>query len=324
MIQPLVSVLTPVYNGEKYLAECIESVMKQDYANWEYIIVNNCSTDKTYEIASYYAELDGRIRVECNATHVGLIENHNIALRCASQGSKYCKIVSADDWIYPECISKMVDLAENYPRVAIIGCYALTSVGVKHVGLNPKESVFEGKEVCRWQLMGDSQVMGAPTCFLYRTDVVREKVPFFPNNLPSADLAACYNTLVNHDFGFVHQILAYERIHEQAQSTKQAKLRAFSLDRLACVIEYGPLYLSKEEYKRRKQELLDFYYDDVLAAELIKCRKKEFWDYHSERLNNLGIKLNKIKLIKAAAYRIMNNMANPLQSIKKLREYLRA
>jgi glycosyltransferase involved in cell wall biosynthesis len=51
MEQPLVSVLTPVYNGEPYLGECIESVLNQTYQNFEYIIVNNCSKDRTLEIA---------------------------------------------------------------------------------------------------------------------------------------------------------------------------------------------------------------------------------------------------------------------------------
>ena len=45
--EPLVSVVTPVYNGDKYLADCVESVLKQTYQNWEYVIVNNCSTDRT-------------------------------------------------------------------------------------------------------------------------------------------------------------------------------------------------------------------------------------------------------------------------------------
>src|SRR4030095_4995561 len=63
---PLVSVVTPVYNGERYLAECIESVLAQTYQNWEYIIVNNCSTDRTREIGESYGRKDERIRIHNN------------------------------------------------------------------------------------------------------------------------------------------------------------------------------------------------------------------------------------------------------------------
>jgi glycosyltransferase involved in cell wall biosynthesis len=49
--QPLVSVVTPVYNGAEYLRQCIESVLAQSYENWDYLIVNNCSKDRTLEIA---------------------------------------------------------------------------------------------------------------------------------------------------------------------------------------------------------------------------------------------------------------------------------
>ena len=61
--QPLISVVTPVYNTEKYLAECIASVLGQTYQNWEYVIVNNCSTDKSLEIAQRYVQEIPRIRV---------------------------------------------------------------------------------------------------------------------------------------------------------------------------------------------------------------------------------------------------------------------
>ena len=53
---PQVSVVTPVYNGGEYLAQCIESVISQSYGNWEYIIVDNCSTDNSLDIANTYAE----------------------------------------------------------------------------------------------------------------------------------------------------------------------------------------------------------------------------------------------------------------------------
>src|SRR4030067_2974473 len=115
--EPLVTVLTPVYNGEGYLAECIESVLKQDYRHWEYIIVNNCSTDRTLEIASSYASRDPRIRIVTNPSFVGVIENHNIAFGLIPIDSKYCKVVSADDWLAPECLSSLVRVAEAFPSV---------------------------------------------------------------------------------------------------------------------------------------------------------------------------------------------------------------
>ena len=61
--EPLVSVVTPVYNGADFLEECIESVLKQTYGNFEYLIVNNCSKDRTLDIALSYAQKDSRIRV---------------------------------------------------------------------------------------------------------------------------------------------------------------------------------------------------------------------------------------------------------------------
>ncbi|MGE0406800.1 MAG: glycosyltransferase family 2 protein, partial [Candidatus Korobacteraceae bacterium] len=60
---PLVSIITPVYNGEEFLVECIESVLAQTYQNWEYIIVNNHSKDRSLEIAEEYARRDPRVRV---------------------------------------------------------------------------------------------------------------------------------------------------------------------------------------------------------------------------------------------------------------------
>ena len=112
MKQPLVSVVTPVYNEEKNLAECIESVLAQTYPNWEYVIVNNCSTDRSLQIAQSYAAQDKRIRVCDNREFLRAISNQNHALRQISSESKYCKVVLGDDWIFPECLTKMVELAE--------------------------------------------------------------------------------------------------------------------------------------------------------------------------------------------------------------------
>ena len=65
---PLVSVITPFYNTREYLAECIESVLRQTYTNWEYIFVNNCSTDGSEEIVQQLRAIDSRTRCVLSTT----------------------------------------------------------------------------------------------------------------------------------------------------------------------------------------------------------------------------------------------------------------
>ena len=91
--QPLISVVTPVYNGGKYLSQCIESVLAQTYRNWEYIIVDNCSSDRSLDIVKSRARKDTRIRIHNNQEFVGAIENHNNAFRQISTQSKYYKVL---------------------------------------------------------------------------------------------------------------------------------------------------------------------------------------------------------------------------------------
>src|SRR5206468_9807198 len=156
--EPLVSVVTPVYNGQPYLRECIESVLSQTYTNWDYTIVNNCSTDGTLRIAEEYAARNSRIRIHNNETFVRVIASHNIAFRQISPQSEYCKVVAADDWLFPECLERMVDLAARHPSVAIVGAYGLygqPGVGVAWVGLPyPSAVVPGGREACRLRQIG--------------------------------------------------------------------------------------------------------------------------------------------------------------------------
>jgi glycosyltransferase involved in cell wall biosynthesis len=75
--EPLVSIVTPVFNGAKYLSECIESALHQTYRNWDYTVIDNCSTDESLIIAQKYAARDARIRVVTNGRFLSILENHN-------------------------------------------------------------------------------------------------------------------------------------------------------------------------------------------------------------------------------------------------------
>jgi glycosyltransferase involved in cell wall biosynthesis len=314
---PLVTVLTPVFNGEKFLAECINTILAQTYTNWEYVIVNNCSTDKTLEIAQAYAKKDKRIRVISNKSHVGAIANYNIAFRQIPSQSKYCKVVAADDWLYPECLSRMVQLAEEHPSVAIVGAYTLNSKEVNWVGLPIERSVFKGSEVCRLHLLGGPFVIGPPTSVLFRADIIRSEEEFYHGSSLGADEDAYYRVLKDRDFGFVHQILSYERLHEESLGYTRGYLRGFALERVAYVATYGRSFLSDEEYNRRYDEMLKWYYFDVLASAFIKGYPKVFWNFHKDRLNEIGIKFDRIKFLKALVGKVTDLLANPKQTVEK-------
>jgi len=209
--QPLVSIVTPAYNEETFLPECIESVLSQTYQNWEYTIVNNCSSDKTLEIAQRYAKKDSRIRVHDNERFLAMIPNHNVAIRQISPESKYCKVVLADDWIYPRCLEEMVKVAEAYPSVGIVSAFEKCGEQIRITGLPAGQRLVVGKEASRQFLLDKLLLFGSQNSVMYRADLVRTRDPFYLETEMYADFESCFALLKKSDLGFVHEILTFSR-----------------------------------------------------------------------------------------------------------------
>jgi len=325
--EPLVSVLTPVYNGDRFLGECIESVLKQRYTNYEYIILNNCSTDNTYDIAVAYAQQDRRIRVHNNDTFLAVIDNHNLAFSLISQGAKYCKVVSADDFIFPDCLRQMVQCGEANPSVGIVGSYQLSGNYIKWQGYHYPQAVFAGPELCRHMFLLRQEYvrgegvfgLGSPSSLLYRTDLIRESGgQFYPNASPHADISACFKCLHKCDFGFVYQVLSYERTHEATQTSASKKINRYLSATLNDLIQYGPLYLEKTELEVKIKEYLDVYYQLLATNYFIGHRGKEFWNYHKGRLEELGYPFSRAMLLKGVARKLGAEVVSPGRAIRKV------
>lgn len=318
--EPLVSVLTPVYNGEDFLAECIESVLKQTYQNYEYVIVNNCSTDRTLAVSKQYAKQDSRIRIHNNEVFVPVIENHNIAFSLMSPAAKYCKVVSADDFLFPECIARLVECAEANPAAGMIGSYQLSGTSIRWQGFSYPKALISGVDLCRQMFLGGDKEFGfgTPTSLLYRADLVRASNAFYPNSSPHADTSACFSALRSSDFGFVYQVLSYERKHRNTQSYRSAQINRYSSACLNDLVHYGPLYLSDKELKQELNAILDDYHRFLAVNWLIGFRDKDFWSYHETRLRELGFPLRRSALVKAALIAVFRKILNPEQAIRKL------
>lgn len=313
--QPFVSVVTPVFNAEKYLSECIESILAQTYENWEYVIINNRSTDRSLEIAQSYAENDPRIRIHNNKEHLSLLQNWNHALRQISSESKYCKIVHADDWLFPDCITRMVELAESNPNVGIIGSYRLEETKVSCDGLPYSSKVVSGRMISRYALLGtlgSSYIFGSPTTLLFRSDLVRARKSFYNESNLHADTESCYDLLQEYDFGFVHQVLSYTRRHNESQTSFVRRLNTYTPSDLIMFKKYGPVYLSNQEFNEFFAKRIKNYYK-FLGKSVFHRKGKEFWNYHKKELIKIGHPISAVKLCKSAFIVLYNRLLDKLK-----------
>lgn len=137
--QPLVSVLMTAYNREKYIEDAIDSVLESTYSNFELIIVDDCSTDRTVEIIRNYEKNDTRIKVHINKQNLGDYPNRNKAASYAK--GKYLKYVDADDKIYPWGLEILVFYMERNPDAGFGLCSIPSNPSVSFpVVLPPREA----------------------------------------------------------------------------------------------------------------------------------------------------------------------------------------
>jgi glycosyltransferase involved in cell wall biosynthesis len=317
--RPLVSIVTPVYNNAEHIAECIESVLAQTYDNWDYTIVNNCSTDESGEIARRYAAKDKRIRVRDNAQFLRAVQNHNHALRQISLESKYSKIVFADDWVYPRCLEEMVGLAEEHPSVGIVGAYGLEEFRIAWSGLNYAERVIRGREICRRMFLENLYVFGTSNSVLYRSDLVRSRDPFYNESNFHADREACVLLLKNCDFGFVHQVLTFKRLGAGSLTLSVSwDLMTHFGCMLSTLVAHGADYLNDEEYSFCLNRLLSEYYNFLAVSALRGRRDSKFWDYQKQKLNET-VGFSRARLLRAILSRTCRMVLNPYETMEKLR-----
>ena len=117
-----ISVIMPVYNSERYLPIAIEAILAQTFRDFEFIIVNDGSTDRSFEIIQRFQEKDSRIRI-LDLSHQGITKSLNSAMRIA-QG-KYIARMDADDISMPERFEKQYQYMEAHPEIAVCGAGAL-------------------------------------------------------------------------------------------------------------------------------------------------------------------------------------------------------
>jgi hypothetical protein len=227
-------------------------------------------------------------------------------MRLISPHSRYCKVIHADDLLFPDCIHQMVAVAEGHPSVGIVGAYRVDEDRVNLDDMPYPASVVSGREMCRRRLTGGADMFGSPTSIMYRADLVRGRKDFYNEDNPHADTEVCFELLRATDFGFVHQVLTYTRRHNEAETSAARRLNTHKVSHLLHAARYGPVYLKDEEHPRLMRRAKKTYYRflgktiaQILTGREAQCGIKEFVGYHAKAAAGLGHPLNYARLLGA-------------------------
>lgn len=158
---PLVSVIMPAYCAENYLAAAIESVLLQTYENWELLILDDCSIDRTVEIAAHYAGLDARIRLLRNPQNMGVAKTRNRGFDLAA--GTWIALLDSDDVWHREKLEKQLAVAEHTGAEIIYCSYAMTDESGAHL------SDFLVPETTDYEAMLRKSVLSCSTVLLHRS-----------------------------------------------------------------------------------------------------------------------------------------------------------
>src|SRR5271157_4170261 len=296
----------------------METVLAQTYQTWDFTIVNNCSTDKTLEIAWEYAARDSRIRIHNNTAFLPAIANHNVAFRQISGASKYAKAVFADDWLFPECLERMVSVMEANPSVGIVGAYGLRGGTVMWTGLPYPSTVVSGHDICRLRFLEGPYLLGTPTSHLIRSDLVFARSPFYDESILHADTDACMDLMRVSDFGFVHQVLTYFRDWPDSRTARSEWLNTLIAGELHDLIKYGEYFLTAEEFERCLKNHVWRYYR-FLAVSALQGRDREFWDYHERQFAETGMQLSRLRVARSLVVVLQDMVLNPKRTFDQIR-----
>jgi glycosyltransferase involved in cell wall biosynthesis len=284
MTQPAVSVVTPFHNTGRWLAQCIESVLAQSFGDYEYLLIDNASTDDGREIAERYGRLDRRIRVIATDRLLPQVANYNFALSRISPETSHCNIVQADDWIFPEFLGASLKLAKKHPDIALVSSFALEGTGVVQTGIPVDRPVMPGREACRGFFRTRLYGFGSPTAQLWRADLVRGRQAFYDDRAaPFEDADVCFELLDGRSFGFVHQVLSYTRRQEGSIFDRLDGFGWLEAFRLVTLRRWGRRYLSEAEYEALHEDWWRDY-RAVLVEGKARAAGDEFWSFHTRMM----------------------------------------
>ena len=267
--EPLVSVLIPAYNAEKYIDEAIESVVDQTYKNLEILILDDCSTDGTGKVIKKWVKKDSRIKYIKNEDNLKLSRTLNKGLELCN--GEYIARMDADDWSYPDRISSQIKYLESNVKIgAIGGTIELCDEELK----NPKvREYFETDGDIRKKIFRYSPF--AHPAVVFRKSVLDSAGDYSESLVDAEDYDLYFRIGKYSEFANISDtVLKYRVVATSASQTRGARQERLALYiRLKAVFEYG--------YRMSFSD--SFYFLVQTLSHFIIPFKLKFWLYNKLR-----------------------------------------
>lgn len=209
----MVSIVLPVYNGEKYLEKSIQSVISQSYMNWELLILDDCSTDNSSIIAKKYVARDNRIKYYRNESNLKLPRNLNKGFSLSN--GEYLTWTSDDNMYKPNAIEKMVDALENNDD----SDFVFASCRIIDEDDNEIEYIMVD-DLSKKRIVGLDSV-GA--CFMYTRKVYETVGDYDPNFTLVEDFDYWQRIFMKFNAVTINEILYFYRWHDGALTSTMKK-----------------------------------------------------------------------------------------------------
>ncbi|MBC7389197.1 MAG: glycosyltransferase family 2 protein [Opitutaceae bacterium] len=286
--QPLISICIPTYNGAEYLSQAIESALRQTFKDVEILIVDDCSTDNTLELAQKFAQGDPRVKVFKNEQNLGLVGNWNKCVTMA-QGT-WIKFLFQDDYLAPTCLEEMMKSSANQMLVIANRSYVFEKGISKKDKMDYRklERQFNFSTICKGVSQLNSEhfskiiarypginIWGEPTSMLIHKDAF-EKLGYF-NALfkQTCDYEFWTRIGTNQGVSLVHQNLIYFRVHGKSTTMSNHEVKSYFVhfyDFFALIDKYcnAPEY---ENYRKHVGNQLPFFVDYELARHSQNLKK---------------------------------------------------
>jgi glycosyltransferase involved in cell wall biosynthesis len=250
---PKVSVLMPVYNGELYLQEAIDSILNQTFRDFELLIIDDCSTDGSVDIAKAYT--DPRVKVIANPYNQGLRVILNQGNRLAK--AEYIARMDCDDISLPQRLAKQVEYLDRHPDIAI--------VGAQSIYIDPRGKIFPNQRMFRCPLAPSSIGWTASyecpfvhPLVMYRKQILWDKLGGYDESITLAEDFEMWLRLLEHNYqgANLNETLLKYRIHPKSMMNSANTNFKFSI-----VSPMKKHYLDKiiPGYEREKEIVINFF-----------------------------------------------------------------